>query len=319
MTATAEQLDLTRLPPFSLVVVDEAAEAATLKAGIVARFKARGVPYDVETLHTDTAMILAEELAYRKTLTLQALNDAGRRLTLSYGYGAALDHIAATYYADIGLRRLALVDAPRPYATNPEDWEGDARFALRISLAPEARSPGTLGGYEYHALTAAPHLEDALALNYTSGLVRRGQILVVLLGRDADPDPATAIPSQEEAAQVALATAALQNRATKLGTDDVFVRVAARVRVARAYSVGLRRGPDPAVILAEAKRRHGLYVRDRRRIGKALAVSGEQAAITVSGVEYVHARTGQIGDIDPGPAAIVDVTSLSLVPEMIDG
>jgi len=316
MTATAEQLDLTRLPPFSLVVVDEAAELAALKAGIVARFKARGVPYDVENLETDTAMILAEELAYRKTLTLQALNDAGRRLTLSYGYGAALDHIAATFYADIGLRRLALVDAPRPFATNPEDWESDARFALRISLAPEARS-GSLGAYEFDALTAAPHLEDALALNHSSGLVRQGQILVVLLGRDPDPDPTTAIPSQEEPAQVALATAALQNRTTKLGTDDVFVRVAGRVRVAREYRVGLRRGPDPVVILAEAKRRYGAYVRDRRRIGKALALSSEQAALTVSGVEYVRARDGQIGDTDPGLAAIVDVTNLTLTPEVI--
>lgn len=316
MTATAEQLDLTRLPPFSLVVVDEAAELAVLKAGIVARFIARGVPYDVENLETDTAMILAEELAYRKTLTLQALNDAGRRLTLSYGYGASLDHIAATFYADIGLRRLALVDGPRPFATNPEDWESDARFALRISLAPEARS-GSLGAYEFDALTAAPHLEDALALNHSSGLVRQGQILVVLLGRDPDPDPTTAIPSQEEPAQVAVATAVLQNRTTKLGTDDVFVRVAGRVRVAREYRVGLRRGPDPVVILAEAKRRYGAYVRDRRRIGKALALSSEQAALTVSGVEYVRARDGQIGDIDPGLAAIVDVTSLTLTTEVI--
>lgn len=316
---TAEQLDLSRLPAFTLVPVDFAAEKAALVAGIVARFRARGVPFDVEALETDSAVILAEEFAYRKILTLGQINDAGRRLTLTYSDGAYLDHIAATYYADVGLRRLALVDAPRPFATSPEDWESDARFSLRISLAPEARTPGTLGGYEYQALTAAPHLEDALALNHSSGLVRPGQVLVVLLGRDPDPNPQTAIPDQEEPAQAALASTALQNREIKLATDEVLVRVAGRVRVAREYRLGLRRGPDPAAILSEAMRLHGLYVRGRRRIGKALALSGEQAALTVSGVEYVRARDGQMGDIDPGPDAIIDVTGLTLVSEVIGG
>jgi phage-related baseplate assembly protein len=318
-TFTAAQLDLSRLPPFRLVEVDEAAETTALKAGIVARFIARGVPYDVENLRTDTAMILAEEVGYRKTLSLAALNDAGRRLSLSYGHGAALDHLAASYYASLGLRRLPLVAEPRPFATHPEDWESDERFKLRIALAPEAMSPGTLGGYEYWALTAAPHLKDALALNHASGLVPAGTILVVLLGRDPDPNPQTAKPHEEEPAQVGLASAALRDRSVKLGSDTLLVRAAKRVPVARSYTLGIRPGPDPALVLAEARRRYAAFLADRRNIGKLLPESLEKRELGVSGVEYVHAGLGSGTDVDPGIDGVINVTTLTLVPEIVDG
>lgn len=322
---TAEQLDLSRLPPFNLVTVDEAAELATLKASIVARFEAAGVPFSVAMLRTDPAMILAEEFAFRKAQTLAALNDAGRRLSLPYTDGPYLDHIAATYFADLGLRRLPLVTNPRGTSLEyPADWESDARFALRISLAPEARS-GSLGAYEFDALTAAPHLYEALALNHASGLVRPGQILVVLLGRDPDPNPLTAVPAQEEPAQIALATAALRDPKSKLGSDEVLVRPADRIRVTRSYGLGMRRGPDQGLVLAEARRQYAAYTDLRpatvseRRIGKLLDVAGEYRALKVSGVEVIRPRDGSGADVDPGITGVIQVAALDLIPEVIGG
>lgn len=314
---TAEQLDLSRLPPFRLVAVDYDAETAALKAGVVARFNARGVPYDVDRIETDPAMIWSEEAALRKTETLAAINDAGKRLSLTYGYGEALDHTAATYYADLGLRRLVLREAD-PVAGTPAVMEDDERFKLRILLAPQARTPGTLGGYEYQALTAAPWLSDALALNYASGLCNPGQIIVVVLGRDPDPDPAAARPAEEEPAQLVLARNAILDRNTKLGSDMVSVRAADRVPVVRGYTLGIRPGPDPALTRAQAASGYGAYLASRRRIGKALAESGEKAALFASGVEYVHPQAGTTGDVVP-PATGIVVPTLTLTAEIVGG
>lgn len=316
-TFTAEQLDLSRLPAFQLVTVDAAAEEASLKAGIVARYRARGILYDVQSLESDFGMIAAEEFAYRKVTSLQALNDAAKRLTLTYGYGAALDQLAATMFADLGLRRLALVENPRPFVPGTDaaaDWESDDRFRLRISLAPQARSPGTLGGYEYAALTAAPFLTDAIALNYASGLARPGQIVVVLLGRDPDPNPQTAKPAEEEPAQILLAQASLLDRNEKLGSDEIIVRAARRVTAARGYRLGVRPGPDPTLILLQAKRGYATMLAAGRRIGRLISASDEITAICAdNAVAYVHAKPGTSGDLDPGLDGVaVPVPDLTL-------
>lgn len=305
---TADQLDISRLPPFKLVEVDGSAERSALALGVKARLEARGIPFDANEVEAEPAMALVEEFALRKVLDLEALNAAGRRLTVAYGYGAALDHIAATYYADIGIRRLPLVEAPRPFATQPEDWESDARFRRRIELAPHARTPGTLGGYEYWALTAAPDLSDARALNHSSGLVSPGQILIVLL---AEPDA-------DEAEQVALATTALLDRDVKLGTDTLLIRAATPSVLDLASAIELRRGPDPALVLLEATAGQIAYLSARRRIGWPVTVSGLHAALSVPGVERVRLPVGFDG-VDPGADGVVVAGALSVTPEVVNG
>lgn len=329
---TAEQLDLARLPPLTLVPVDQAAEALALKKGAAARLNAAGIPYDVEGLETDSVTILCEEFAYRKALDLQALNEAGRRLTVTYGYGEALDHAAATLFPDLGIRRLPLVANPRPYVYGTaaaEDWESDSRFQLRISLAPQALTPGSLGGYEYAALSAAPHLIDAVAYDYTSGLCKPGGIVVFVLGREPDPNPATAKPAEEEPAQLVIAQDALYDRTTKFGSDTLAVRAVRRVRVERGWTLGIRRGPDPTIVALAAREAYEAYTARTRQpdvihareryIGKPLYESGEKAALKVGGVEYVRAKAGTGQDVDPGLDGVVQVTALDLSPEIIGG
>lgn len=290
----AETLDLSRLPNLTLVGVDYEAERANLIAGFKARAAAVGLDYDVEELETDPFIYLAEEFAYRKTLTLAQINDAGKRLTLAYAYGEALDHIAATYYADVGVARL-VVEPANPQTGAAAVLESDERFRMRIQLAPETRTPGTLGGYEYWALTAAPRLVDAVALNHASGLVSPGQVLVVLLG------------GSDEAEQVTAAQEFLLDRRVKLGSDTVIVRAAKRVTGQVNAVLQLRSGPAPAIPLAEATAALAAYTGGRRRISKAVTMSGLYAALTVGGVERVSLNSPQ-ADIVPPLDGVVDLS-----------
>ncbi len=304
---SADTLDLSRLPAFNLVDVDYEAIVAARRASLVARLTAAGIDYDVETLETDPAMILQQEDGYRELLDKQSLNDAGKRLTVTYGYGAALDHIAATYFADIGVRRMALVAEPRPYLTNPEDWEDDDRFRRRISLAPEARSPFTPGAYVYGALSASVLVADAVALNWNAGIgLERGEIRVVILGT----------AGADEDALIEAVHAALMGRTIIAATDDVSVVKARRVTVPYTAVQRVRRGPDPALVRLEGLRKLDIYRAERRRIGLVIANSGLDAALHVGGVEEV---VSTMASVNPGPDGIVVLSPITVTTETFGG
>lgn len=296
-------LDLSRLPPFRLVEVDYEAERAAMVAGVAQRMAAWGFDFDAAALESEPAIALIEEVAFRRTLALQAINDAGKRLSVQYAWGAALDSIAATFYADMAVARLA---------SEPDTPAGDDRFRRRILLSAEARSPGTLAGYEYWALTFAPHLVDVRAYNHASGLARPGEILIVLLGDAADEGPAG------EAAQIALAAAGLRDRAVQLGTDHLVIRAATRTTVAIEAVLELASGPDQALVLQAAVKSLDAYRADRRRVGKVMTISGLHAALTVGAVEKVR-LVAPAADVDPGLDGVVDVTAASLSAEAANG
>lgn len=307
--ATAEQLDLSRLPPFRLVDVDYEAILASRLASLQARFAAAGIDYDVGMLETDPSVILQQEDAFRQTLDLQALNDAGKRLTAAYGYGAALDHIAATYFADIGVRRMPLAADPKPFATNPEDWEDDDRFRRRIQLAPEARSPFTPGAYVYAALTSSIAIADAVALNHANapkGMLRPGEVRVAVLAKSG----------LDHAAQAAIAAAFIRARPIVALTDTVSVVGASRIGAEVRAVLRVRRGPDPAIVRTEAVRRLALYQADRYRLAAPLTVSGLLAALTVGAVEDVTLLS-PAATIDPGPTGVVTVDKVDVTTETI--
>lgn len=267
LLADAGALDLSRLAPFTLVSGDYETDLASLKAGVIARCAARGVNLDTLDLESEPITALLEEVAYRRSLERAAVNDAGKALTLAYAWGAGLDHIAATHFADIGIRRA--------------EGESDDRFRRRILLAAQARTAGTLEGYEYAALTVAPELADARALNHASGLVRPGQIAVILL-------PAAGAAPSAEAELLERVTDALFHRSVKHGSDDLTVRLATRVIFDVSAVLEVRRGPDPALVRATALQALQAYAADRRRIGAPIAESGVHAALHVGGVERVR-------------------------------
>ena len=280
-------VDLSRLPQMQLVEVNHGLERDKTIAGVKARMKAWGFDFDVGRLASDPAVALIEEVAYRRALGLQTINDAGKQLTLVHSYGPYLDHIAATYYADVQAARL--------------EGETDDRFLRRLLLAAHARSVGSLEGYEYWALTLAPALADARALNHSSGLVARGDIALVV---------AAAPGAVDEADQVEAVRVGLSARGRHHANDVLTVRAAVR----RPYSVSAtllgRPGPDPAPVIAEAQARLQAFAADRRRVGRPITNSGLHAALTVAGVEGVRLAADM--DIDPGPDGICELEAFGL-------
>jgi phage-related baseplate assembly protein len=95
---------------------------SALKTGLVQRFDAKGVPYDVAALETDSAVISAEEYAYREMLLRGLGNDIARGRYRLFARGADLDHLAEYY----NVRRMA--------------GEDDTRLNYRITLAQQGTS-----------------------------------------------------------------------------------------------------------------------------------------------------------------------------------
>ncbi|MEW6016698.1 MAG: baseplate J/gp47 family protein [Pseudomonadota bacterium] len=285
----AETLDVSRLPPFELVAADYETILAERLAGLRTRFAAAGVDYDVGQLETDPLVILEQEDAYRELLERQAINDAGRSLTLAYARGAVLDHVAATLFPTVGPRRLP--------------GEADDRFRQRVALAAEAASPGTLGGYEYQALTAHLGVRDALALNHASGLAPPGEIRLQIVC-EAGADSAEVL---------AAVRGSVLSRDVALASDVVSVALAEAVAYGVEAVIEIRRGPDPAIVMAEVQARLAAYADSRRRAGRVVALSGLDAALHAPSVERVR-RISPIADVDPGPAgvAVLDQVNLQL-------
>lgn len=289
----SEKLDLSRLPAFGLIDIDYEAMLSAHIAGLKSRLATEGIEWDTDQLETDPVKILIEEISFRRMQDRQALNDVAKGLTLAHGYGAYLDHIAATLYPDLGLTRLA--------------GESDDRFKRRITLAPEARSEVTPGAYVFKALSADVRISDAKALNYVSGLVPVGEILVVILPDEEHIDA--------QADLVTIARNAIMSDRVRLGSEVITVRAATVVDIAIAATLHISRGPDRNLVSADAAQRLVKYRAERRRIGRVMPRSGIMGALHASAVDFVT-LTSPAADIDPGPDGWVRVTSVNVVPEV---
>lgn len=92
------------------------------KTFLVERMIAHGIPYNVEALETDSAIIQLEEAASRETLLRARGNDIARARYRVFANGADLDHLAEFY----GVIRL--------------DGESDERLNMRVTLAQQGAS-----------------------------------------------------------------------------------------------------------------------------------------------------------------------------------
>lgn len=289
----SNRLDLSLLPPFSLVEVDAEAMRSAHIASLKVRFEERGIPWDVDQTAHDPAILQIEEITAWRVTDLTALNDAGKSLTLAHAWGGFLDHLAATLFPDLDLKRL--------------QGESDERFKRRITLAPEARSEVTPGSYVFKALTADVRIADARALNYASGLVPVGEILVTILPEEQHMGA--------QADLVLLARDAIMADRVRLASEVITVRAATAVDTAIAGTLHISRGPDRGLVKAEAEQRLTKYRAERRRIGRVLPRSGLMGALHAGGVEFVVLPT-PAGDIDPGPDGWVRVTSVTVDTEV---
>lgn len=264
---TFTAVDLSRLP--APAVIEEPGFEA-IHAEMLADLQ-RLVPGFDATVESDPAVKLLQVAAYRETLLRARVNDAARAVMPAFAIGTDLDQLAAL----MGIARLQLAPAD-PQAGTPAVLETDEAFRRRLVLAPEGYSvAGPAGAYIFHALSADPDVLDASATSPAPG-----EVLVTILSRTAD--------GAAPAALVALVDAYLSAETRRPLTDHVTVQTATIVPYAIEAVVTTYAGPDPAIVLTQARDRLGAYVARCHRIGLDVTRSGIFGALHVEGVHNVQ-------------------------------
>ncbi|WP_375292462.1 baseplate assembly protein [Sphingomonas melonis] len=267
MASSSTTVDLSRLPAPTIV---EQLNYETILARKVARMRALLPTFDA-TVDSDPAMKVLQVAAYDELLLRRAFQDASLQNFVAYATGAALDHLAAL----VGVTRLVVIPA-NTMTGAAAVYEDDDALRQRIVLAPEGFSvAGPELAYVKHAKDARGDILDASATTPA-----KGEVLVTILSAIGD---GTASAEQLEAVRTILTHPAIR----PLG-DLVSVQSAEILRFRVHARLTTFTGPDPAIILAQAKSRLDAYLADSRRLDRDITLTAIIAAASPSGVSEVE-------------------------------
>lgn len=99
---------------------------------------------------------IVRALAYREKVWRHDKNEADRNKLMAYAEGAAQDHIGVTYHR-----------TPRL------EGESNDAYRRRLEIAPEGITvAGTIGSYEFHALSASADVKDVIINKLPAGVVQ---------------------------------------------------------------------------------------------------------------------------------------------------
>ena len=249
--------DLSRLQAPNAI---EPLDAETLRGQFMSRFREKwaaarlidpSLPdYDVETLETDSAVILSEAFAYVRLLDRGRVNDAVRAVLAPLATGTDLDNIAARQ----NVQRLEVIPA---VGSTPAVMESDAQLFRRYLLSFDRASAGSHDCYLFHAFTAWPSMLDADVLGQ-SVHGRRGDVEVVILG------PGGRAPTTPELATV---RAAINGPGVRPEATSVVVLPAGRTLYSVNLALDVDSGPDPDAVKQEAIARVLAVADERCRVG----------------------------------------------------
>lgn len=304
--AAPELLRLGRPPALAVKSFEELRSVSI--ADLIARFANGGISYNVQTIETDPAIILAESGAARDLARRQQIDDAVAETFLGSASGAMLDQRAADYGV---VRRV--VQFADPATNTPEILEDDDSLRLRARLAWEAQSvAGPAGAYVFHALDAHPSVFDAIPIGPETGIVQPGEVLVVIQSRDGNGVPSdaivSAVASRLDAYEIVYASGQREARPVR---DDQSVRpLGARVTVAAAQplaytttaTIYIGSYGDAETIRLAAVERLNAYQESRRRVGRVVSDAGRIAALSLAdanGIPIVSDVDLPGGDIVP--------------------
>lgn len=299
--------DLARLPALPIGTETFAAIKLARIAELEERLARYGFAFDVGMLETDPIVVAnAEAGGVRELLALTRRDDGIRAVLLATSWGAFLDGLGATQVP--GVARLPLVDEPRAFATNPEDWELDDDFRRRIQLAPETLSAaGPEGAYLAFTLATTGVKSASVYGPMSFGGTRAtpftplGEVHVVIVAIDGD---GSAPPALVAAVQAEL------RQEDRYPIAD-FIRVFAAEIVTYEIAALLKVGPgaDSGVVRDEAQARLTAQARRQHRPGAA------QLLQMLYGAAYVADATGAIvvEEVELAPGA-VDVNAARITP-----
>lgn len=247
-------------------------------------------------LEQSPSNVILQAEAYGEMMVRARINAAARAVMLPFAVGADLDVLAAFYEE----ARDPVVANPRPYTTNPEDWESDERFRTKVQLSLEAFSTaGAPAAYVYHAMKADVTIRHASALR----LDRQGTVKVTVMSGGSDPTPS--------AAQIAAVVERLHLPHIKPLTAVVRVAPPLVHRTAIRGEITLYPGPDQALVLSDIR---GNLTKVRNRIsklGRDLTRAQLTAAINVEGVQNLRLDEPLVDQIADDDACVL-VTDFDL-------
>ncbi|MCO7563919.1 baseplate J/gp47 family protein [Pseudomonas sp. S 311-6] len=225
-------------------------------------------------LESDPITKLLELVAFRRVGNRARVNDAGKALLLAYAKRSDLDHLAG----NVGLQRLVIqaedLDAVPPV---PAVLEEDDALRERVQLVYEGlTTAGPRNSYILHARNASGLVADATAESPAPA-----EVVVTVLSLEGN---GAASPELLQAVDAYL-------------SDDDIRPVADRVTVQSAQILPYRvdakvflggTGPENEAVLAECRRRLGVWINPRRRLGVEVARSAIDAQLHISGVTRVE-------------------------------
>lgn len=276
-------LDLSQLPAPSVI---EALDYETILGEMVTALLVLAPELEAAlAVESEPLLKVLQVCAYREVLLRARVNDAAKGTMLAYASGSDLDNLAALF----GVERLVL-EAGDPLALPPvpATMEADADLRRRTQLSLEGFSTaGPRGAYEFHALRDG-RVKDVSVTSPTPGTV-----LVTVLARTGD--------GTATAPLVNAVSALLNAEDVRPLCDTVIVQSAAILTYAVTASITVDQGPDPAVVRADAEARLDAYVAASHAMGRAIRLSGIDAALHTAGVSRVT-LTAPLADIVPTPA-----------------
>jgi phage-related baseplate assembly protein len=305
MTFAPTVIDLSRIPAPNAI---DPLDYESLRAAFIERFSAvwaaaRAVDptlpaYDVEMLETDPAIIIGEAWSYLRLLDRARVNDAIRAVLAPLARGADLDNVVAR----VNIVRLVVTPATGAAAAV---MESDAQLLRRYLLAFDRPSAGSADRYLYEAFTAWPAMLDAAVVGRAVH-GRRGDTDIVVIGPNG-----VAATSQE--------MAAVRNavNATNVKPEATSVSVIPAVR--KTYTVSLvlviPKGPDPSVVIADARTRVDAAITGRLLIGAEVPVWSIAGAAYGSNVIRVRVLS-PTADIAPDPYSVPVCTGVTITAEV---
>lgn len=276
-------------PPDIIEPLDYEALVKEMRDDLVARFPAIVGVIDLES---EPARKLIEVFAYREMLLRARINDAARSLLLAQAGGADLDNLAANF----GVARLVVTPAADG---NPAVMESDERLRRRVLSVIEAYSvAGPAEAYVYHAMTAAPEIRDATAVQNAPG-----SVIVTLMASLDTPEPTV-----EQRQRVMLT---LSDKTVRPLTDVVSVNAPEVVETPITAELLIHPGPDGAVVVQRAFAQLEAWLEEVGYLGRDLRRSAIFSRLHVEGVQSVN-LTSPAEDILGGPRRAIKVSEINI-------
>ena len=224
-------------------------------------------------LESEPITKLLEENCYLQLMERQRINSAAQATMLAYATGTDLDVIGGNYNV---ARKVIQAEDLTARPPKQEILEQDEDFRLRIQLAFEGLSvAGPRNAYIFHALSAHEKVADVSVSSPTPA-----SVLVTVMSSDNNGIPTADVLQ------------AVRNRLNDEDIRPIGDRVTVQACTNTNYQIRaklhLYRGPEIEPIKQAAAEKIGQYVKEKRRLGRDISLSGIYSALHLEGVQRVE-------------------------------